>query len=405
MGAGALSFALGISLVCGASLGLFFGWSVGALVVASGALLLWPHRRLSFVGGGVLLLLAAAVLWRAPVGPLIGGTLGLLVSAVLWRPALLARGPAALTAVSALLGLSAGEVGLRLLDPRGLSVVADTNMVDDLLFDPEGSPARPFRPNMRLVAGQTVYSTNALGLRSPPVSGRLLPETPRVLLVGDSFSFGWGVSDDQTFARLASGLLSERRPVELINGGVAHANTETEAALATAFVPSLRPALVVLQWLNNDCDPEDPWQELRVRDRWLDPEPMLTALRYTLVVLAWAAEPFESADGYEAPEDGLPGATEGLCRDPTRTAAVMAALDRLRTLGPELRILVVEENQGIAAYCAQYHLACEAVRERLPPLAAVDAHPNAEGHLVLARALVRLVLAGPLRPSQTAATP
>ena len=54
---------------------------------------------------------------------------------------------------------------------------------------------------------QVTVHTNALGLRGEPASRKKAADTYRILVVGDSFAFGFGVEDDEALpARLAAEL-------------------------------------------------------------------------------------------------------------------------------------------------------------------------------------------------------
>ncbi|MCK9996382.1 MAG: SGNH/GDSL hydrolase family protein [Candidatus Krumholzibacteria bacterium] len=67
----------------------------------------------------------------------------------------------------------------------------------------------------------TPLVTNTWGLRGPEVSTDTL--TRRVLVLGDSYTFGWGMDDSAGFVRLLETSLREtypETPVECINGGI-----------------------------------------------------------------------------------------------------------------------------------------------------------------------------------------
>ena len=64
---------------------------------------------------------------------------------------------------------------------------------------------------------RTPVATNSWGLRGPEVSTDTL--TRRVLVLGDSYTFGWGVDDEAGFVRLLETELQGTR-IEFINGGL-----------------------------------------------------------------------------------------------------------------------------------------------------------------------------------------
>jgi len=87
-----------------------------------------------------------------------------------------------------------------------------------------GHPEKGLRPHFkgRLESGE--YSTeirlDSLGFRSPIQKGYDLDGSPvRIVLLGDSFMFGWGVDLEQSFAGYLAEALSQRwrRPVEIAN--------------------------------------------------------------------------------------------------------------------------------------------------------------------------------------------
>lgn len=94
------------------------------------------------------------------------------------------------------------------------------------------------------VEGRTVtVHLNGLGLRSPEIGPRR-PGELRVLCLGDSFVFGYGVADDETFPEVLRGLLADRlgRPVVVGNAGVPGYGTVEQA--------------LCLQRLRDDFDPD-----------------------------------------------------------------------------------------------------------------------------------------------------
>jgi len=95
---------------------------------------------------------------------------------------------------------------------------------------------------------------NSLGFRgpelAPPPDG-----TPRVALVGDSFTFGNGCSEDETLtASLARELAARGRPAQVVNCGVPAFNAQDVVALTKGRVLALRPQRVVYVLVANDVD-------------------------------------------------------------------------------------------------------------------------------------------------------
>ncbi len=113
------------------------------------------------------------------------------------------------------------------------------------------------RPGLSVVhKGQPVH-TDARGFR---VSGAPVPRTAdpiRILGLGDSVMFGWGVADSEVFLVRLAHHLSRRFPGstwQAINTGVPGYNTtmEVETLLAKGLRPP--PDLVILAWVSNDLD-------------------------------------------------------------------------------------------------------------------------------------------------------
>jgi hypothetical protein len=91
--------------------------------------------------------------------------------------------------------------------------------------------------------------TNALGYRGPsPASVEKPPGTRRVLVVGDSYVFGWGVPEaDSIPGQLRARLASATSPVEVVNAGY-HAGYSPDAYYAYLRREGMRlaPDVVVL---------------------------------------------------------------------------------------------------------------------------------------------------------------
>jgi len=100
------------------------------------------------------------------------------------------------------------------------------------------------------------YSTSEQRFRSSKVFATTRdPRTLRVAIVGDSFTFGWGANDDQTYpSQLEQILQSKYGPTEVINAGVCGTGTGNEALWYDSWVRQFHPNLVVLTVVPNDTD-------------------------------------------------------------------------------------------------------------------------------------------------------
>lgn len=102
---------------------------------------------------------------------------------------------------------------------------------------------------------------NGLGMRGRDVPAEKTPGTFRIICLGDSYVFGWGVREEETFpARLEFHLINLRRvagagAVEALNAGVPAYGTEQELDQLREKGPALRPDLVVLGFVLNDALP------------------------------------------------------------------------------------------------------------------------------------------------------
>ncbi len=101
--------------------------------------------------------------------------------------------------------------------------------------------------------------TNRYGLRG---SDPVLPKPPgvvRILMLGDSFTFGFPVKDEETFSALIEqGLRARGYPVEVVNGGVSgYSPTLHYISLRDEFL-TFEPDLVILWYDLGDLQ-EDHW--------------------------------------------------------------------------------------------------------------------------------------------------
>ena len=175
---------------------------------------------------------------------------------------------AALVVASIAVALGLLEIGLRVVDavsggPRPVVVVdspkalhrqtlAGRRITPDLDVVIERHPTSQRRTRVR---------TNRLGLRGPEAPGRELGEL-RVLVLGDSITFGDYVDEGETYPAALERRLQAAMParvVRVINGGGPNVGTMDEAMLLADLAPELRPSVVVVGFYLNDSVDQAPY--------------------------------------------------------------------------------------------------------------------------------------------------
>jgi hypothetical protein len=93
-------------------------------------------------------------------------------------------------------------------------------------FKPHASGVFPGNVDMKRTFP---YRTNAHGLRDRDRPAKA-PGSKRVLVVGDSYTWGYAVAEEEAYPQVAERLLAERgRPdIEVINGGIPDYNSRQE---------------------------------------------------------------------------------------------------------------------------------------------------------------------------------
>jgi len=109
-------------------------------------------------------------------------------------------------------------------------------------------------PGFRATIGGVDYRVNAHGLRGPAVATPKPAGARRVLLLGDSYAFGLGLTEDAAIpAQLERALAAAGdAAVEVVNGGVPAYQTEQERLLLERVGFALEPDVVVLLYFAND---------------------------------------------------------------------------------------------------------------------------------------------------------
>lgn len=104
----------------------------------------------------------------------------------------------------------------------------------------------------------TTFTTNSRGLRDREHSFEKPPGIRRVVVLGDSFAWGYGVNDDAVFPRV---LEPQLPAVEVINLGVNAYGLRQEFAYLRLEGMRYKPDLVILALCMNDLPPDRPERE------------------------------------------------------------------------------------------------------------------------------------------------
>jgi len=176
-----------------------------------------------------------------------------------------------LTLSSILISLITVEVAIRMLDPLGVSYFQEASRYHlDKLPDP--FLVYKHAPGLQQTYQGVRVSINELGLRDHNLVKKQDGEL-RILLLGDSVTFGWGVPIEATFGRkLESALALQRgRTVRTVNTGVGSYNTVQEYTVLRTYADIIEPDVVVLLYVNNDIEPNDPpfdpWSQVSLQGK------------------------------------------------------------------------------------------------------------------------------------------
>jgi lysophospholipase L1-like esterase len=113
-------------------------------------------------------------------------------------------------------------------------------------------PTPGFRGTLARAEYRVDFHAGSLGLRGPDPAPKS-ETTFRILVLGDSQAWGFGVADDETFSAVLERELARAWPetdVQVLNAAVPGYGTADELALLRARAAELRPDLVIVQFLN-----------------------------------------------------------------------------------------------------------------------------------------------------------
>jgi hypothetical protein len=335
----------------------------------------------------------------------------------------------ALALGSTLSGLVALEAFFRLR--AGLAEPADLRAVREDRLPPGararlGDIVRPsadprivyeLRPGLDVTFLGAPLRTNANGFRGPAVGADRVRPAVRVVGLGDSVMFGWGVSEEETYiSRLPALLPAAGVDWEVINTAVPGYNTVMEVETLEAKGLRFDPDLVVLNFVGNDFG----------LPNFIEERPDVLSLRRSFLVdfvrarLGGGLEagprlvgvpPEQRRFGGEADLARVPPRYRGLVGQPPFRAAMGRLQELSRSRGFEVVVLahpevfgyardvarelgfpIVETGGAVRAWARDHGI--EDIQQPPLTITPADPHPSAIGHAIIAE-----VLAGHLRAS------
>ncbi len=141
------------------------------------------------------------------------------------------------------------EVAVRIFCPQEVAPIR-------FVFDRQrGDIPTPRQKGRQIMPGafDFTYSNNSLGLRGAKEYSLARHTDHRILFLGDSFTYGLGVNDDQTFPFLVEKeLLSDQIPAEVINAGNPGHGTDYALKFFQVLGAKFKPDLTVFSFLGKN---------------------------------------------------------------------------------------------------------------------------------------------------------
>lgn len=280
---------------------------------------------------------------------------------------------------------------------------------------------------------QWTFHTSARGFNTDDVPFEKPPATFRIVAMGDSSTFGWGVDPGRTYARRLQDALRGEYPgaaIEVINLGVCGYSSLQGLVLLARAAAQYQPDVVTLSYGSNDFSPvPEPFDVALARNRgwsgalreWLHMSRAYQVLSGSLRAALQGSEDDDARAGGAAdlvlnvgPEKseanmismanavtGIGGESifvtncvRGELGEPIRAAAARTGrplLDTEALLEEAIPVVLAGEEPEFERYRTLYG---EALLAQFPYLAVYlgdHCHPNAIGHELIAEALVPMI--------------
>lgn len=300
--------------------------------------------------------------------------------------------------------LVALECGLRILDRRVMIYDIEMWKYAKYLKREAADPAigHEHIPSARARLDGVDVAINSRGLRDHEYPLGKPRGTVRILVLGDSNTFGWGVPLEATFPKQLERLLNDagrgQPRFEVINAGVGNYNTAMEVAYLETRGLAYAPDVVIVGWFINDAEPTPR----RVISPILEHSHLavlaVVSSRYLLTLLG--VEPDyrryysdlykDDAPGWVAARDAV--ARLGGLAGRRGFRPVMVLLPELHLLQSQYPFAGVHRDVAVLARAADIAVldgldVFRGVDGRTLWVSRADPHMNARAHAITARAL------------------
>jgi hypothetical protein len=300
--------------------------------------------------------------------------------------------------IASLFAFACFEVVLRIVDVGGYAVLEDKERFTTEILD------RDERGWLRLEANATSHylghevRISAQRLRNREVVVPKPAGVYRVLVVGDSVPFGWGVGEGESFPRLLEAALQQSprrdgKTWEVVNGGSPGWGLVEQFTWLETNGVAFEPDFVLHSIINNDIDPQPKAPPLFLTDGLRK----VRTLRLLETILGRVAgDPGVEPGTGLSPELVVMAIDRFrlLCAEKGCGYAVIDAYERVQEAGkPEQRfpLAAVEHMAKVGVPLLDLGLTREWVHAH--QVAKNDYHPDAAGHAEIAAKLLPMVKA------------
>lgn len=166
------------------------------------------------------------------------------------------------------------EITVRLWD-RYDPIFRPPHLEDRIVYQRTDQSFSNYRPGSIGMTHGHAVRINAWGFRGPEWPAQKPPGTFRIMVMGDSLTFGQGIGEEERYTTLLEKELGDKFPgktIEVLNLGVMGYSAVDEAKLLESIGPVLHPDLVLVGFTGNDVREGEQVPE-RERYRWSLPIP------------------------------------------------------------------------------------------------------------------------------------